>query len=163
MDPINTVSVGPLRRMVGRELARIGRHYEVFCEAWDRRDIGNAVITFERFREAVRLHMTWEEETLLAEYEKQCRVRPRPALGQHRRQHQITTLLLDRVGQLLARRMGLAAAIDEELTFTLHELDDALCSHRESELSELCLLLDALLSDTDLAALAGIGPGALPG
>ena len=73
-----------------------------------------------------------------------------PELLRHRRQHQLSGRLTERVARLLAARMGIGADVDDELTVAIHELESVMCSHRQSELEEVCARLDAILSDVEL-------------
>jgi len=150
MEP-NTASVtGPLRRMVARECETLAANYGCFRESWDRRDIGRAVVNFERFRDANVLHMKWEESTLLEEFERRCRSTERFEIQRHRRHHEIAVLLCERLARLLASRMGVGAPVDDEITVAINELEGVVCAHRQSELDEVCARLDAVLSDVEL-------------
>lgn len=144
---------GPLCRMVARENEHLATLYDCFRDAWDRRDMGNAAIGFERFREALLKHVKWEQHALFEEWEKRCRDFERIPMAVHARQHEVVTALTARVDQLLRRRMGLGTELDDELVLAIYELENLLASHRQAELHEVCCRLDALLSDTEVDAL----------
>jgi hemerythrin-like domain-containing protein len=141
---------GPLCRMVMRETESLAASYDRFRDAWDRRDVLNASIAFELFREALSRHIQWEEDCLFEEWEKRCTVPELKEVRQHHRQHELADRLTERVERLLRRRLGLGAALDDELVVAIFELENLLKSHERAELHEVCCRLDAILSDVEL-------------
>lgn len=145
---------GPLCRMVSRESEALSALYDRFRDAWDRRDLGNATIAFERFREALITHVQWEQDALFGEWRKRCRDFELDEVRVHGRQHELASALTARIEQLLRRRLGLGASVDDELVLAIYELENLLVSHQRAELHEVCCRLDALLSDAEIDAIA---------
>lgn len=141
---------GPLCRMVSEENDALTARYDRFRDAWDRRDVSNAFIAFDRFRQGLLRHLQWEEDSLFREWEKHLRPAEDGELRRHRAQHQVADRLSARVEQLIARRMGIGPDVDDELVIAVYELENLLASHHRAELHEVCCRLDAILSDEEV-------------
>lgn len=138
---------GRVSRMVGREITAMQHTYSAFREAWTRRDFPRAAIAFSWLREALNLHMRWEEESLFEEFEKRCSVPELRKVRAHHFEHEAISTLTGRIANLLEQRSGAGRTVDDDLGTALCELDTHLREHQQIELDQICVPLDHVLSD----------------